>query len=168
MFRGCAAVTIVLMALTACGESVPREEGDTEPLELPSPSVDSPSDPSPMPPEEISVALLPVNESGVSADAILLRDQELMVVVIEAEGIPAPGEYPAHLHVGQCRGGGEAVVELNPVIGLPDGTGESTTTLEGDAFDPATPHFIQMHGAGTAPLACGDLPLPLPGNGAVR
>jgi len=118
-------------------------------------------------PSGVSIRLEPVNGSSVTAEAMAMETQDIIVIVIEARGMPAPGEYPAEIVEGQCTddGNGRAVL-LNPVIGLTDGTGESSTAIGGDELDRSGPLFIRVRGSGSAPLACGDLagfaPMPAP------
>lgn len=98
-----------------------------------------------------------VNGSGVSGEAMAMDSNETVVVALELEGLPAEREYAAHIHEGTCAEGGPVAVALNPVLGLDDGTGSSTTMLEGDEIPTDGDHFIQVHGEGGAPIACGDM-----------
>jgi len=118
-----------------------------------------PSDLLPDPgPTGVTMVLQPLNESGVAAEVMAMETQDILVIVIEASGIPAPGEYPAWLVTGSCELEAEPAIMLDPVIGLQDGTGESTTTLEADEVDRSRPLFVRVHGPGSVPLACGNLP----------
>ena len=109
-------------------------------------------------PVELSAVLHPLNDSGVSGTAMAVHSDDIVVIVIEAAGLPLPGEYPAALHQGNCAAGGEPLATLDPVIGLTDRTGESTTTLGSENVVLEGPLFIQVRGAGDVPLSCGDLP----------
>lgn len=112
------------------------------------------------PAPEVTHATIPleeVNGSGVSGEAMAMHTEESVTVVIEVEGLPEEREYAAHVHEGSCAEGGPVAEPLNPVLGLADGTGSSTTILEPDALSPDEPHFIQVHGEGGTPIACGDV-----------
>ncbi len=150
---------ILTLALAACGD-VPGELEDRLDLaELPGSTEPVPFDLVPDPgPTGVAVRIDPLHESGVSAEVLAMETQDILVIVIEASGITAPGEYPAFLVTGSCDVDAEPSVRLDPVIGLPDGTGESTTTLEADEVDRSLPLFVRIHGPGSAPLACGSLP----------
>lgn len=112
------------------------------------------------PPAEMmhaTITLDQVNSSGVSGEAMAMHSDDAVVVILELEGLTTEGEYPAHVHIGNCADGGPVGVALNPVVGLADGTGTSTTTLELDDLDENDPHFIMVHGDGGAPIVCGDM-----------
>lgn len=111
-------------------------------------------------PAEVIHATIPlseVNGSGVSGEAMAMHDADQVTVVIELEGLPAEGEYAAHVHVGTCEEGGPVGAPLNPVMGLADGTGSSTTILDAEELPADESHFIQVHGEGGEPIACGDI-----------
>ncbi len=113
-----------------------------------------------MPPAEMmhaTIPLAPANASGVSGEAMAMHADDAVVVILELEGLTEEGQYAAHIHIGSCAEGGPVAVTLNPVLGLADGTGTSTTTLEADELDPDDPHFIMVHGEGGTPIACGDM-----------
>jgi hypothetical protein len=111
-------------------------------------------------PPEVTHATIPlseVNGSGVTGEAMAMHDADQVTVVIELEGLPSEGEYAAHVHVGTCEEGGPVGAPLNPVMGLADGTGSSTTILDAEELAADESHFIQVHGEGGAPIACGDI-----------
>jgi hypothetical protein len=85
-------------------------------------------------------------------------DGDILVVVIEASGVPVPGSYPTRLARGSCGSGGETAATLDPLTGLADRTGESTTTLDAAADFLTGPLFIEIRGPGDVPLSCGELP----------
>jgi hypothetical protein len=105
----------------------------------------------------VAIELEPMNESGVSGEAMAMHSDDAVVVILELEGLPGEGQFNAHVHGGSCADGGPVLVALNPVTGLADGTGTSTTTLEADELDPAVSHFVMVHGEGGTPVACGDM-----------
>jgi len=103
------------------------------------------------------IPLHEVNGSGVTGEAMAMHSDDAVVVVLDLEGLPAEGEYAAHIHSGTCAEGGGVAAPLNPVMGLADGTGTSTTTLDPHDIPLDAPHFIQVHGEGGTPIACGDM-----------
>ena len=106
---------------------------------------------------EATVALEPVDDSGVSGQATAMHTEDEVVVVLELEGLPAAGEYAAHIHAGTCAEGGPVAVPLNDVIADENGTGTSTTAMDADAMDHEEAHFFQVHSADGPPIACGDV-----------
>lgn len=142
----------VLLAVTACADDTeaPIEDLDPAPQTAPESAPAS---------EMIhhTISLDAMNESGVAGEAMAMHSDDAVVIMLEIEGLPGEGEYPAHIHSGNCADGGPVAVPLDPVIGLPDGTGASTTTLEIDEVSEDEPHFIMVHGEGTNPIACGDM-----------
>ncbi len=138
--------------LFACGgEDVP------EPDAAPAPVAEEAAPAAEPATEHVTIALASSNESGVFGEAMAMHTDESVVVVLEIAGLPAAGEYAAHVHIGTCATGGGVAAALNPVIGLADGTGSSTTTLELSALPAEQSHFVQVHGAGGSPVACGDM-----------
>jgi len=145
--------------LVGCADVPPEVAERIDLAEVPSGADRVPSDLLPDPgPTGVTTLLQPLNESGVSAEVMAMETQDILVIVIEANGIPAPGEYPAWLVTGSCELEAEPAIMLDPVIGLQDGTGESTTTLGTDEIDRSRPLFVRVHGPGSVPLACGNLP----------
>jgi hypothetical protein len=102
-------------------------------------------------------ALDEVGGSGVMGEAMVMRSDETVVVALELEGLPEEREYAAHIHRGTCAEGGPVAHPLNPVMGLDDGRGSSTTMFEADEISPDEPYFFQVHGGDGAPIACGDM-----------
>lgn len=112
------------------------------------------------PPAEMmhaTIALGEVNSSGVSGEAMAMHSDDAVVVILELNGLIEEGEYAAHIHIGTCAEGGPVAVTLNPILGLADGTGTSTTTLEADDLAQDDPHFLMVHGEGGTPIVCGDM-----------
>jgi len=149
---GTAALASLVVA--ACGDPAPVDDPTIEPDTAPAVE----AAPSPMDTMmHVTIALEPMNASGVSGEAMALHSDDAVVVILELEGLPGEAQYAAHIHAGTCAAGGPVVVPLNPVAGLADGTGTSTTTLEADEVGTDTPHFIMVHGEGGTPLACGNM-----------
>lgn len=148
-----------LLVLATAGLAWACEAPETEP----SPETESQMMEETTPPEtapetaEQTIPLSEVNGSSVSGEAVALHSEESVTVVIELEGLPEAGEYAAHVHSGTCETGGGVAVPLDPVLGLADGTGSSTTILEPDDVPGDEPLFIQVHGEGGAPIACGNV-----------
>lgn len=144
---------LLLLPLVGCA---PDEAPDPPPAEV-SPPMEGPAAPPAADLMHATIPLQEVNSSGVSGEAMAMHSDDAVVVILDLEGLTAEGEYPAHIHIGTCADGGPVGVALNPVVGLADGTGASTTTLELDDLDPDDPHFIMVHGDGGAPIVCGDM-----------
>jgi hypothetical protein len=106
---------------------------------------------------EATVALEPVNDSGVFGQATALHGEEDVTVLLEVQGLPAAGEYAAHIHSGTCADGGPVAVGLNPVVANEAGHGTSTSTLDMGEMDHDQSHFFQVHSAEGPPVACGDM-----------
>jgi hypothetical protein len=149
---GTAALASLVVA--ACGGDAPEDdpviEADTTPAVEAAPS---PMDTM----MQVTIVLETMNASGVSGEAMAMHSDDAVVVILELEGLPGEAQYAAHIHTGTCAEGGPVLVPLNPVAGLADGTGTSTTTLEADEVGTDTPHFIMVHGEGGTPLACGNM-----------
>ena len=152
--RRLGALALVLVLVSACGGDAPADDPDAAPDAAPSVE----ASPSPMDTMiHVTIALGALNESGVTGEAMAMHADDAVVVILELEGLPGEAQYAAHIHAGTCAEGGPVVVPLNPVAGLADGTGTSTTTLEAAEVGTDTPHFIMIHGEGGTPLACGNM-----------
>ncbi len=147
------------LLLAGCGDPPPPPDGDPPAgLEETTPTPEEAPVQDPM--EEMAHVTIPLDEAngtGVSGEAMLMYDDDTIIVVVDVEGFPTEGEYAAHIHSGSCAEGGPVAAPLNPILGLADGTGTSTTTLEGHEVELTAPHFIQIHGEGGSPITCGDL-----------
>jgi hypothetical protein len=143
------ALGLVALVAAACEMPDPEPEMDP-PMEEPTPE-----------PEDVAhtaIPLEPVGESGVMGEATVMdHDNAEVVLVVEVSGLPEEGEYAAHIHAGSCEEGGPVAEPLSPVVGLADGTGVGTTTLDADAINGEEPLFIQVHGADGQPIACGNV-----------
>ena len=150
-------VLIAGLALSGCGDPPPPPPADEPPpAEAPASEVA----PGEAPMDEMFHATIPlheVNGSQVSGEAMAMHADDAVIVVIDLEGLPDEGEYEAHVHTGTCEEGGPVAAPLNPILGLADGTGNSTTTLDAEELPADEPHFIQVHGSGGSPVACGDI-----------
>lgn len=152
-----AALALAVPALVLAGCEAPEtepppaeEETEMETGEMPG---EDPAEPLP----EETVQLEEVGGSGVSGEAVAMHSEDTVVIVVDLEGLPAEGEYQAHIHSGTCAEGGGVAEPLNPVMGLEDGTGSSTTMFEPDQIPTDEPHFVQVHGDDGSPIACGDM-----------
>lgn len=145
------AALLSLLVLTACGDQPPEDAPPTPEAEAPAEAVETGEM------AHHTVDLREVNGSGVSGQAMGMHADGSVTMFIELEGLPEEGEYAAHIHSGTCESGGPVAVPLNPVLGLADGTGSSTTILEADDIPVDDPHFIQVHGEGGTPIACADM-----------
>ena len=146
-----------LALLPACDveaepEAFPAETPPPAPEEAP--PVSGPPDPEL---EHAVISLEPVDDSGVAGEALAMHEGDAVVLILEVTGLPGAGEYPAHIHEGDCARGGPVAVTLSPVAGGPDGSGSSTTAMDASELDPNRPLFVQVHGEGGAPIACGNI-----------
>jgi hypothetical protein len=147
---------LLLLALTGCGDVPPPESGGGPDASPPTPAMEAPGG------IRASARLQPTNGSTVSGELTAMRAVEAIVIVLEAEGLPEPGEFRSEILRGSCREAGETLVVLNPVVGLSDGTGASTTLLEPEDLVLGEPFSVRIHGIGGVPLACGDLTAEIP------
>lgn len=155
-FRPALALLALALFTGGCGDTdLPEDEGLPSEVEVPAPLEQAPSPMDTM--IHATIALASTEGSGVSGEAMAMHSDDAVVIILELEGLPSEGPYPAHIHQGRCAEGGPVVVPLNPVAGLADGTGTSTTTLEAHEVGTDTPHFIMIRGEGGTSLACGDL-----------
>jgi predicted small lipoprotein YifL len=139
--------------LAACGEQPPEEAPPAPEAETPAAvETESTQDMA-----DHTVDIQEVNGSGVTGQAMGMHADGSVTMFLELEGLPEEGEYSAHIHSGTCESGGPVAVPLNPVMGLADGTGSSTTILEPDDIPVGEAHFIQVHGQGGTPIACADM-----------
>jgi hypothetical protein len=114
------------------------------------------------PPPRI-VALQSMNESGVMGELWGYFETDLITLILELKDLPGEGSFATHIHEGRCADGGPILVPLNPVAGLPDGSGSSTTALDPPDLPSESPLFVLVHGVDGLPLACGDLEGPFQG-----
>lgn len=106
--------------------------------------------------------LAPLHDSGVRGEVIAMVATDAVVLIVEAEGLPGEALHPVHVHRDACEADGEEAVPLDPIPGLADGTGMSTTTLEPEELDRNTRWSVRVHADGGEVLACSDLDLPEP------
>jgi len=141
-----------LVAFTGCGDT--PDTGDVSPPADVAPAAE---------PEargemfQTSMALRALEGSGVTGEVVALHDADLVTLVVELEGLPTEGQYEIRVGRGSCATGGPMLLELNPVLGVADGTGISTTTLEADALATDEAQFIEVRGEGDVALACGNV-----------
>lgn len=104
-----------------------------------------------------TIVLAEVGESGISGEAMAMHSDDAVVVILEMQGLTEDINHPAHIHAGRCEEGGPVVVALHPVLGLEDGTGTSTTSLDAWEVSQTAEYFIQVHAEDGTPVACGDM-----------
>lgn len=107
--------------------------------------------------EERPVPLTEMNGSGVAGEVVAMQTDGAVVIVLEARGLPGPREYGAFVHRGRCGEDTAVSTTLNPIVGLADSTGTSTTVLDPSELATGTPLSVRLLGNGDAALACGDL-----------
>ena len=122
-----------------------------------------------------TISLTPSHDSGVSGTATLTETPGGLEVKLDMRNLVGEEigtEHPAHIHEGgTCaddRAGNGAPVRypLTSVVTAQDGTGTSTTVLQGgltlDQLSSGPPKYINVHAAQTGNetppgIACGDL-----------
>jgi hypothetical protein len=123
--------------------------------------------------ESQELQLTPSRDSGVSGTATFQDSQGGVEVRLNIQGAPEGGvEHLAHIHEGAtCADerndkGGPIEFPLESIQTEDDGTGSSTTTIEGTTvaqlFDGSKERYVNVHdkveGAGVPPgIACADL-----------
>ena len=85
-------------------------------------------------------------------------------IVINARGVPARRDFPAHFHSGDCGSGGDVVVPLNDV----DGATGLSVTFSTATFDDVVNgnHYLNIHASADnmgSILACGEIGLGVEG-----
>lgn len=148
---------ILAAAVAACAGEAPREEGEE-------PGAAEEAERA-MRPGATEVTLRPSNESGVSGNATLRARNDSLQVMLQVSGVEPGQSYPAHIHQGDCAQGGGVAVGLNPVQATEQGA-RSATSVATAQLDPGGSYFIQVHGTGGAPIACGDVPPGFLGGGS--
>lgn len=143
-----AAALVVVAALAGCAtddeddgmvSDTAAVAGDTMPNELPM--------------EPIVSDLDDVNDSGISGEATATHSQqEVTVSILLKDGAKPDVSYAAHIHTGTCEQGGPVAVDIGPVQNL-----QSSKTVPLSALPADQPAFIQVHGPGGQPVACGDM-----------
>ncbi len=148
------AFALVVPFLAACEvEPDPDALQEAPPAEEPDP--DAPPPDAQM--EHAVVPLQPMGDSDVMGEAMLMEEADALVVVVDVTGLPGEGDFPSHIHEGTCDDPGGVAEPLSDVIGLEDGTGSSTSTIDLGALDPGGQYLIMVHAEDGAPIACGEL-----------
>jgi hypothetical protein len=127
------------------------------------PAADEPWDEEPLAAEDLimdpeTIRLDEVNQSGITGEATATHTRDEVAVVLALTGLTPGQSYDAHVHRGRCAEGGPVAVPLEAVMAEQDGAGTSTTVVQAAELPPEVPVFIQVHGTGGAPVACGDVP----------
>lgn len=145
------------LALLACGETGTQQDGQMGQTSDDAMASDT------MPEEDgeagATIALAARGGSGISGEARVTPAGDSVRIALSLTGLEQGQSYAAHVHTGTCSAGGGVDQPLSAVDGQADGTGGSTTVLAGSVLADTT-HFVQAHGSGGTPVACGDLPAP--------
>jgi hypothetical protein len=107
--------------------------------------------------ELATIRLDEVNDSGISGDAAANHEGDSVRIGLSVSGLESGTSYAAHIHTGSCEAGGPVRAPLQSVTGGEDGMGTSTTTLASTQLPADQRSFIQVHGPGGQPVACGDI-----------
>lgn len=142
------------LAVLACGETGTQQGGQMEEAATDTAPAETATE---QDPAGTTVSLSAKGESGISGDVRLMPSGDSVRLGLSLTGLNEGQSYPAHIHTGNCSAGGGVAQPLNPVAGEAGGTGSSTSTVAASVFADTT-YFVQAHGSGGAPVACGDLP----------
>lgn len=140
------------LAILACGETGTQQGGEME-----EGAEDTMASDTMTAEPGATVSLSAKGESGISGDVRLVPAGDSVRVGLSLTGLTEGQSYAAHVHTGSCSSGGGVARPLSSVTGQAGGIGSSTTTLAASVFADTT-HFVQAHGSGGTPVACGDLP----------
>ena len=159
--RGALAFSVIFVLVTGCGEGQPAtQEFYVEPAPPDNPTARTDAAAAAVTDRESlpsASSILPVDGSGTTGELTVTYTAGQTVLVIRTQGLPLSLEFASHVHRGVCEEGGPVAAALNSVVGQADGTGTSTTILGADALPVTEPLFVQIHGPGGAPVACGDI-----------
>lgn len=108
------------------------------------------------------VSFVPLNNSGVTGQAVLTPRERQTQVMVRLMNLPA-GAHAGHIHNGTCENIGSVVVPLQEIAPGSDGTGTMTTTV---AYATMVlmhdPHVIAYHKDGGEQhgptIVCGAIP----------
>lgn len=101
--------------------------------------------------------LASINRSGVRGTARLTREDDDVIVVVEAEGLEPGSRYDAQLHEGVCADGGPAVLPLGRITGGDDGNGSLRFRAASDRLSGEETVFVQIDAAGDSAVACANV-----------
>lgn len=140
-----------LVSLTALAACAPDADDDEMVADTAAVSGDTVQPELPM--EPTVTALGDVNDSGIEGEATATHSaQDVTVSIVLTEGAQPDVSYPAHIHTGTCEQGGPVAVDIGPVQNL-----QSSKTIQLAALPSGQPAYIQVHGPGGQPVACGDM-----------
>lgn len=139
--------------LAACGGG--DAEMEDEPMEE-TPAMEAEAEAEPGAMEPMTIELASKNESGVTGEATATHGDDQVTVEVRIMGAGSDGDYPAHIHSGDCASPGSVLAPLDP-IPVAGGAGSSSTGLAADQVSADQPSVIQVHDPSGAPVACGDL-----------
>jgi hypothetical protein len=150
-----------MVLLAACSGDRPANEqaaatdsGMPMPMVAPVPPVAIPDSIAP-PVGGMPLVMAQVGQTSASASANLLRRDSTMEVTLSVRGQPS-ATLQSHVHRGRCGHDEGMAVPLTPITTGADGSGSATTTVP--LKDLTGNLFVQVHGAGAAPILCVDMP----------
>lgn len=145
------------LAFGACAAEDDADLAEDTTLDAPETMAPAPA-PANMGAMATTVTLAAVGGSAVSGEATLTPAGAQSEVSVTLTGLEAGSTHPGHIHQGTCAAPGSVVAPLSEITADASGSGTMTTTVDVSA-DAATAgnHLIQYHGAGGAPIACGEL-----------
>jgi hypothetical protein len=146
-----------LLLMVACGGDKPSTDETAAatdsgmPMPMVAPNGADGSAPAPGTP----LPLKPVGSGGMSGTATLARRDSTLEIALAVRGKPS-ATLQAHVHRGRCDRDEGVAVPLTPVTTGADSAGTSTTTVPMKALTGDL--FVQVHGDGSAPMLCAELP----------
>ena len=159
-------VTAMLpLALVACGggDEEAAVDGDTtmiaSPETVPSTPAAGTADTTTMDASSAAaVTMNAVGNSGITGQAQLMAhgaNETMVTVNLTGQG---SGTHPGHIHQGTCDSPGQVVAPLQDVT-LANGAGTASSTVPVALATVANgQHIVAYHGAGGAPVVCGQIP----------
>jgi len=149
-----------MFVLLSCGDQPPTQDFYVEPSIPENPIEQTQAAAADVADREELPAMSPilsVEGSGTTGELSIAQTGARVDLYLRAQGLPSAGEFSAHVHRGVCAEGGPVAIALRTVVSSGDGSGTSVTELTADALPVTEPLFIQIHGPGGAPIACGDI-----------
>lgn len=105
-----------------------------------------------------TVQMHPLRDSGVAGEATITDRGDQIEVMVRLTGTPN-NTHPGHIHSGNCEQIGGVVQPLEPITTDSIGTGTMTTEVQiAPGLVRDGNHAIVYHGAGGAPITCGEIP----------
>lgn len=146
------AAVLVLGGCEAREEAPPVEEVDLEGETSPGEAEVEEEEIAPTP-----GVLTPVDRSGVRGTAGITREDDDLLVVVEASGLEPGTRYTTHVQEGRCADGGPVSLPLGRVVADDEGRGSVRMRLERERLPEDEGLFVQVHALDDRAVACANL-----------